>query len=180
MPGGFKFSLWPWPPLWVYNASNLQVLLDEARTEVNVELYQRRITNRLEAMDLTGLDDKDISRAALEGFAVHRPHSPAFSDKLDLVIRVSVRTRARTGLPMEQEHRNAGIALLNSNKLMRTTDKRQILLAYVMHPLPPLPGLDECGHDPVPRRTPVAPRQISEIPITPGGVWPGLNREGDR
>ena len=51
-------------------SSTLQVLLDEARTEVNVELHQRRITNRLEAMNLTGLNHKDISRAALEGLAV--------------------------------------------------------------------------------------------------------------
>ena len=53
--------------------TTLQVLLDEARTEVHVELHQRRITNRLEAVDLTGLDDKDISGAALEGLAVDGP-----------------------------------------------------------------------------------------------------------
>ena len=38
---------------------------------------------------------------------------------------------------MEQEHRNTGVALLGSNKLMRTTNKCQILLAHVMHPLRP-------------------------------------------
>jgi hypothetical protein len=37
---------------------------------MNIVLYQRRITNRLEAVDLAGLDDKDIAGAALEGFAV--------------------------------------------------------------------------------------------------------------
>lgn len=67
--------------------STLQVLLDEAGIDVNVELYQRRITNRLEAVDLTGLNDKDISRAALKRFAVDCRHSPAFTDELDLVIR---------------------------------------------------------------------------------------------
>jgi hypothetical protein len=35
---------------------------------------------------------------------------------------------------MEQEHRNIGVALLRSNKLIRTTNKWQILLAHVMHP----------------------------------------------
>src|SRR6266481_195609 len=121
----------PAPPL------SLQVLLDEARIEVNVDLYQWRITDCLEAMNLTGLDDKDVSRAALEGLAVDGPHSAAFTDELDLVIRVPVRTRSRTGLPMEQEHRNTGVALLRSNKLMRTTNKWQILLAHVMYPLRP-------------------------------------------
>src|SRR5215831_2022088 len=88
-------------------------------------------------MNLTGLNDKDISRAALEGLAVDRPHSPAFTDELDLVIRVAVRARSRTGLPLEQERRNTSVALLSSNKLMRTTNKRQILLAHVMHPVSP-------------------------------------------
>ena len=56
-------------------------------------------------------------------------------------VRVPVRTWSRTGLPprtrlpprtpptMDQERRNTGIALLRSNKLMQTTNKRQILLA---------------------------------------------------
>jgi len=131
-------------------ASTLQVLLDEARTEVNVDLYQRRVTKRLETMDLARLNDKDISRAALEGFAVDRPHSAAFTNKLNLVIGVPVRARPRTRLSMKQEHRNARVSLLSSNKLMRATNKRQILLA----------GLDECGHNPVPRRTPVCEADI--------------------
>ena len=53
---------------------------------------------------------------------------------------------------MEQEHRNTGIALLSSNKFMRTTNKRQILLVHVIHPVSPSSALDECGHDVVPRK----------------------------
>jgi hypothetical protein len=116
--------------------------LDEAWTEVHVELYQRRIANRLETMDLTGIDHKDISRAALERFAVYRPHSSPFTDELTLVIRVPVRPRSRTGLAIEQEYRNTGVPLLRSNKLMRTTNKREILLAHAMRPLPPPAGIE--------------------------------------
>jgi len=36
--------------------------LDEAGTEVDVELYQRRIANRFEVVDLAGLDDKNVSK----------------------------------------------------------------------------------------------------------------------
>lgn len=50
-------------PLRFSRPATLQVLLDEAGAEVNVELHQRRIPNRLEAMNLAGLDDKDVSRA---------------------------------------------------------------------------------------------------------------------
>jgi hypothetical protein len=71
---------------------------------VNVELYERRITDSFEAVNLAGLGDKDIFRPALEGLAVDRPHSAALTDELDFVIRVPVRPRSGTGLPMEQEH----------------------------------------------------------------------------
>jgi hypothetical protein len=57
-------------------------------------LYQRRIANSLEAVDLAGLDHKYISRAALERLAVNRPHSAALADELDLIIRMPVRSRS--------------------------------------------------------------------------------------
>src|SRR5215831_5635855 len=106
---------------------------------MHVQLYQRGIANRLEAVDLSCLDDKDVSGAAFEGLAVYRPHSATFADELDLVIRMPMRTWSRTGFPMKQEHRNIGIALLSSDKLMRTTNKRQVLLPHMMHPRSP-PG----------------------------------------
>jgi hypothetical protein len=38
---------------------------------VNILLYQRRITNRLEAVDLAGLDDKDIAGAPSKVLPLH-------------------------------------------------------------------------------------------------------------
>src|SRR5882762_561420 len=113
--------------------SKLQVLLNEPRADVDVELYQWRIANGLEAVDLAGLDDKDVSRAALERLAIDSPRSAALTDELDLVIRMPMRTWSRTGLAIEQEHRNTGVALLSSDKLIRTTNKRQVLLTHMMH-----------------------------------------------
>jgi hypothetical protein len=112
---------------------------------VDIELYQRRIANRLEAVDPARLDDKDVSRAALEGPAVDRPHPAAFANELDLVIRMAMRTRSGPALPMEQKHRNTGVTLLRSDKLMRTANKRKVLLPYVVHPHHPPGGLDDCG-----------------------------------
>ena len=116
-----------------YRDPPLKVLLDEAGTEVNVELNQWRIANCLEAVDLARLDHKDVSGTALEGVAAYCPHSSAFTDELDLVIWMPVRPRTLSRLSMKQEHRNASVALLNSDKLMRTTNKGQVLLANVMH-----------------------------------------------
>jgi hypothetical protein len=61
---------------------------------VNIELYQRRITNRLEAVDLAGLDDKDIAGAALEGFAVTLERR-RLNEKDELFLY-----RAKTGNPV--------------------------------------------------------------------------------
>jgi hypothetical protein len=59
---------------------------------------QRRIAYRLETMNFAGLDDEDIAGTALKGFAVDRPHSTALADELNLIIRMPVRPRSRTGL----------------------------------------------------------------------------------
>src|SRR6266478_6065967 len=99
------------------------------------------MTNRLEAVNLTGLNDKDVSRSAFKRLAVDCPRSPTFADKLDLVIRMPMRPRSRTGLAIEKEHRNTGVALLCSHKLKRTTNKRQLLLTHVMHAHVPPDGI---------------------------------------
>src|SRR5712671_5883121 len=115
------------------HTQQLQVLLNEARAKVDVDLHQRRITHRLETVNFAGLNDKDVSRSAFKRLAVDRPRSPALADKLDFVIGMPMRPRPRTGLAIEHEHRNTGVALLRSDKLMRTTNKRQVLLTHVMH-----------------------------------------------
>jgi hypothetical protein len=66
--------------------------LDKVGTEVNIELYQRRITNRLEAVDLAGLDDKEIAGPVLEGFAVTLER---LNEKYELLLY-----RAKTGNPV--------------------------------------------------------------------------------
>jgi hypothetical protein len=78
----------------------------------------RWTSDRLEAVNLTRLDYKNVSSTALKGFAVDRPHSTAFADELDFVIRMTVWTRSGTGLPMEQEHRDTGVTVFSSDKLM--------------------------------------------------------------
>jgi hypothetical protein len=101
---------------------------------VDIHLYQRRIADRLEAVNLTRLDYKNVSSAALEGFAVDRPHPTAFTNELDLIIRMTMRTRSGAWLPVEQEHRDTGVSVFGSDKLMRTANERQVLLPHVMHP----------------------------------------------
>src|ERR1700739_91897 len=100
---------------------------------MDVDLYQRRAANRLEAVNLARFDHEDVSGAALEGLVANGPDSPALTYELNFVIRMPVRAGSRAGLPVEQENRNSGITLLSSHKLMGTTNKGQILLAHVKH-----------------------------------------------
>jgi hypothetical protein len=58
---------------------------------VNVKLYELGIAYRLEALDLAGFDGKNLSRAALEGSAIYRPRSAAFTNELDFVVGMAVR-----------------------------------------------------------------------------------------
>ncbi len=69
----------------------LEVLLDEAGTKVHIELYQRRVADHFEAVDLARLDDEDVSGTALERLTIHRPDSTTFADELDLIIGMPMR-----------------------------------------------------------------------------------------
>ncbi len=52
-----------------------QVLLDEPRAEVDIDLDQGDITDAAEAVDLTGLDDEDVTGACFKLFAVDGPET---------------------------------------------------------------------------------------------------------
>src|SRR5690606_27943091 len=58
-----------------------QVLLDERRAQVHVELDQRPVPDAPEAVHLARLDDEDVARAGLELLAVHRPQAAALLDE---------------------------------------------------------------------------------------------------
>ncbi len=77
---------------------------------MEIDLYQWRIANRLEAVNLTGLDHEDVSGLAIESLSVDSPHSTAFADKLNLVVRMPMRPRPGTGFSIEKKYGNTGIA----------------------------------------------------------------------
>ena len=122
-------------PLFFNNSSPhpSEVFLNEPWTKMHVDLYKRRVPHCLETVHLTRLDHKNVSRAPLECPAVHRPHSSSFANKLDLIIRMPMRSRSRTRFPIKQKDRNARPSLLLPHKLVRTPHKRQVLLPHMMH-----------------------------------------------
>jgi len=85
---------------------------------MDVKLQQRRIADCFETVNLSGLDDKDIATTTFESLAIDGSHSAAFTNELNFVIRMPMRTGPGTGLPVEQEDRHTGVALIGSDKLM--------------------------------------------------------------
>jgi hypothetical protein len=117
----------------VTGAGWLQILLNEARAEVNVELDEGRVADDFKTVDLSGLDDKDVSGAPFEGLAVDGPETAAFADELNFVVRMAMRTRAGAGLAMVQKDGNGDIALLDASEFVGTADERKVFVADMMH-----------------------------------------------
>ena len=110
-----------------------QVLLNEPGTEVDVHLDQRLVPDALEAVDLAGLDDQDVSGPRLELLSIDDIAAPPFSDELNLIIRMAMGTWPPAGVRPEQEHRDVDVALVRSDELMRAALEGEILLPNAMH-----------------------------------------------
>jgi hypothetical protein len=80
-----------------------QVLLNETRTEMDINLDEGRVANAAEAMDLPGLDDKNVTSTGLEFLAIDGPQAPAFPDELDFIVRVTMWSWARPGRALRRK-----------------------------------------------------------------------------
>jgi hypothetical protein len=104
---------------------------------MHVHLDERAIANALEAVNLSCLDDEDISGASFKGLPIYGPQSAPFPDELDLVVGMTVRPRPPARLGVEQEHGDIYVALVGADELMRAAHEWQILLTDMVHPYPP-------------------------------------------
>jgi hypothetical protein len=111
-----------------------QVLLNETRTEVDINLDEWPVANAAESMDLAGLDDQNVARAGLEFLPVDGPETPAFPDELHLIVRMTMRPGAPARQCAEEEDGDVDVAVLCSNEFVRAAPKRQVLLPDAIHP----------------------------------------------
>src|SRR5690242_6444252 len=111
----------------------LQVLLDERRTQMYVELDERLVTDHGESVDLARFDDENVAGAGLEFLAVHDVPSAPRLDELNLVVRMPVRTGTAAGLTVEQKYRHADVALIRADEMVRSAPKRQIFPTHLVH-----------------------------------------------
>jgi hypothetical protein len=96
---------------------------------VHIELDQGRVTNAVEAVDLPGLDDQNVTGAGLEFLAVDGPEAAAFSHELDFIVRMTVGPGTPSGEGPEEEHRDIDVAVIGPNEVVRAALKREVLLA---------------------------------------------------
>src|SRR5690606_28511589 len=110
-----------------------EVLLNEPRAEVDIQLDERAVADAAEAVDLARLDHEDVAGAGLEllSFDVVQPAS--LLNELHLVVRMAVRPRAAAGEPVEEEDGNADVAVVGADEVVRAADERQVGLLDSIH-----------------------------------------------
>jgi len=100
---------------------------------MDVELHERLIANGGEAVHFAGFDHEHVTRGRLECLTLDRPPAAARLNELDLVIRMPVRPGAAAGLPTEQEHGRAHIAVVSAHEPVCASTERQLVLSESKH-----------------------------------------------
>jgi len=101
---------------------------------MHVHLDEGRITDAAEAMDLSSLDDEDVTRTGFEFLSVDGPEAATFPHELDFIIGMTMGSWATTRESAEEEHGDVHVAVIGSDKLMRAALEWQVLLTDTVHP----------------------------------------------
>jgi len=114
---------------------------------MHIELDEGSVTNAAEAVDLTGLDDEDVSRPGFEFLSVDGPEAAAFPHELNFVVRMTMGSRTTSRESAEEEHGDVHIAVVGPNEVVRAAMKWQVLLTHAVHPGDA--PMEECEYRPV-------------------------------
>jgi hypothetical protein len=101
---------------------------------MHIELDEGCVTNAAEAVDLTGLDDENVTRSCFEFLSVDGPEAAAFPHELDFVVRMSMGARTTASEGAEEEHGDVDITVVGPDEVMRAAMKWQVLLTNAVHP----------------------------------------------
>jgi hypothetical protein len=110
-----------------------QILLNETRTEMDINLDEWPVSDATEAVDLSRLDNEDVTGAGLEFLPVDCPETPPFPDELDFIVGMTMRPGPLARQRAEKEDRDVDIAVIGPDEFMRTAVKRKILLTNAVH-----------------------------------------------
>src|SRR5690606_28895322 len=110
-----------------------QVLLDEPRAEMDVQLHERLVADATKAVDLARFDHEDVAGAGLELLSFDVVQRASLLNELHLVVRMAVRPRARAGEPVEEEDGDADVAVLGADEVVRAAAERQVIHLESVH-----------------------------------------------
>ena len=101
---------------------------------MDINLDQGRVANAAEAVDLSRLDDENVTSAGFEFLSVDGPEAPAFPDELDFIVRMTMGPGTTPGERAEEEGGDVDVAVLGPDEVMRAALERQVLLGDTVHP----------------------------------------------
>jgi hypothetical protein len=101
---------------------------------MDVNLNERRVADAVKAVDLSGLDDENVTRARFELLAVDGPETAALSHELDFVVGMTMWARTTAGEGSKEEYGDIDVTIVSANELVRAALEGQILLANAIHP----------------------------------------------
>jgi len=100
---------------------------------MDVELHERLIADRGEAVHFAGFDHEHVTGGRLECLTLDRPTAAARLNELDLVVRMPVRSGAAARFPAEQEHGSAHIAVVSAHEPVCASTEGQLVLSESKH-----------------------------------------------
>jgi len=101
---------------------------------MDIELDQGPVTDAAEAVDLTGLDDEDVTRSGFEFLSVDGPETAPLSHELDFIVRMTMGPGTTPGKGAEEKYGDIHIAVIGPDELVRAPLKGQVLLTHAVHP----------------------------------------------
>jgi hypothetical protein len=108
---------------------------------MDIELDEGDVTNRTEAVDLAGLDDKNVTCAGLEFLSVHGPHAAALSHELDFIVRMAMRSGTTPREGAEEKYGDIHVAIIGPYEMVRAALEWQVLLTHAVHFCAPSGGV---------------------------------------
>ncbi len=102
-----------------------------------IKLDEGCVANAAKAMDLPGLDHKNVTRARFEFLSVDGSVTATFPHELDFIVRMPMGPGATPREGAEEEHGDIHVAVIGPNEVVRAALKRQVLLTDTVHRGPP-------------------------------------------
>ena len=100
---------------------------------MNIELDERAIADRCEAVNLARFDDENVTRASFERVSVYNVFAAPRLDELNFVVGMTMRTGAAPCLTVEQEHRDRDVSVVSADEIVRAPAMRQIRYSKFVH-----------------------------------------------